>query len=722
MGFRHARRRTVRKPSIECLEQRQVMSADPLGGVLIHDPLVAMPIELHSSLQSEPPALVHHTASDADFWLDPLAERDTDALLGDIEQMLAGADALTGLTQVRNDYGFIGTGQTVVVIDSGIAWNHPALGNGLGANYRVVGGWDFAENDADPYDDGPLGAHGTLVSGVVGADRAGTADDGVASGVDLVGVRVFDDAGNSYYTWIENALQWVHQNRNAFENPITAVNLSLGTTAWNSNTIPSWATLENEFAQLEADGIFITVSAGNAFVTYNAPGLSYPAASPYVVPVMSVDDDGAFTYYSQRHTRAIAAPGRSIVSTIPDYAGNQNGVADDYASYSGTSMSAPYVAGASVLVREAMQFVGTANITQDTIFDHMMATADQFYDSATSQWYKRLNMQAAIDALMPTDDYGSTIATALNLGTLSGASQINGLIGKLTDADYFQFTASTTGTVTFTASPTDELDPVWIGSGTTSGANNEIYALQVVAGQVYTVGLSTGGGIGYYNLAIVSGGASSNQAPVLAAIGNKTVNEGSLLSFTATASDADSGQTRTFSLGAGAPTGATINATTGVFSWTPTESQGVGTYNVTVRVTDNGSPALSDFETISITVNEVNVSAGAGGDREQDGQRRQPADVHGDGHRRRPAGQYPDFQPGCRCSDRRDDQCDDRRLQLDPDREPGRRVSYNVTVRVTDNGSPALSDSETISITVNEVNVAPVLAAIGNRTVNEAAC
>ena len=83
---------------------------------------------------------------------------------------------------------------------------------------------------------------------------------------------------------------------------------------------------------------------------------------------------------------------------------------------------------------------------------------------------------------------------------------------------------------------------------------------------------------------------------MLAAIGNKTVSEGSLLTFTATATDADlPANTKTFSLDAGAPTGASINATTGVFTWTPTESQGAGTYNVTVRVTDNGSPALQRF-------------------------------------------------------------------------------------------------------------------------------
>ena len=36
-------------------------------------------------------------------------------------------------------------------------------------------------------------------------------------------LRVFDDAGNGYFSWVEQALQWVHTNRNAFDNPITAV-------------------------------------------------------------------------------------------------------------------------------------------------------------------------------------------------------------------------------------------------------------------------------------------------------------------------------------------------------------------------------------------------------------------------------------------------------------------------------------------------------------------
>ena len=97
-----------------------------------------------------------------------------------------------------------------------------------------------------------------------------------------------------------------------------------------------------------------------------------------------------------------------------------------------------------------------------------------------------------------------------------------------------------------------------------------------------------------------------NVAPVLAAIGNKNVNEGVLLTFTALASDVDLPvQALTYSLDAGAPTGATINANTGVFSWTPTDAQGSGSYTITVRVTDNGDGAMIDVETITVTVGEV---------------------------------------------------------------------------------------------------------------------
>jgi hypothetical protein len=98
---------------------------------------------------------------------------------------------------------------------------------------------------------------------------------------------------------------------------------------------------------------------------------------------------------------------------------------------------------------------------------------------------------------------------------------------------------------------------------------------------------------------------TGNQAPILEVIGNKSVDEGSLLTFTARATD-ELGQTLRYSLGAGVPNGASINAVSGIFSWTPTELQGPGVYSVTVIVTDDGVPQMSDSETIQIIVREVN--------------------------------------------------------------------------------------------------------------------
>jgi hypothetical protein len=99
-----------------------------------------------------------------------------------------------------------------------------------------------------------------------------------------------------------------------------------------------------------------------------------------------------------------------------------------------------------------------------------------------------------------------------------------------------------------------------------------------------------------------------NFAPVLAAIGNQTVDEQNLLTFTATATDADvPADSLTFSL-VGAPSGAAIDPLSGVFTWTPTEAQGAANYSFDVVVTDNGTGTLTDTETIEVTVNEVNVT------------------------------------------------------------------------------------------------------------------
>ena len=449
-------------------------------------------------LETVEPRLYLSNLPIADFRLDYVVE---DQLHDEVQLTLADVDQLTGLDDVRDQYGFVGAGQTVAVIDSGIAYTHRALGGGFGPGSRVVGGFDFSrERDANPYDDGPFGSHGTHVAGIIGGEAR--LASGVAPGVDMVALRVFDDAGRGYFSWVEEALQWVHDNRDTFENPITTVNLSLGA-SWNSDTLPGWATLEEEFALLEADGIFVSVAAGNGFSGDKRPGLSYPAASPHVVPVASVDGNGQLSYFSQRNHRVIAAPGRSISSSVPDYVGDRNGVDDDYARYSGTSMAAPYVAGAAVLLREALEFAGSIDVTQDTIYNLMIDTADTVYDRVTGQSYHRLNLTQAIDAVMLTDDFGSSEAEAHQLGTITDTLSLSGVIDTRADQDWFQFTAAATGAVTIEAETTGQLASQWFSNSAALEVSEntlDVVSFDVVAGQTYALGLGSSEGIGRYTL------------------------------------------------------------------------------------------------------------------------------------------------------------------------------------------------------------------------------
>lgn len=93
-----------------------------------------------------------------------------------------------------------------------------------------------------------------------------------------------------------------------------------------------------------------------------------------------------------------------------------------------------------------------------------------------------------------------------------------------------------------------------------------------------------------------------NQCPVLDPVGDRTVTEGELLTFTATATDADAGQTLAYSLINSIPTGAAIDPATGVFTWTPTSDQGPGEYDLTIQVADDAATPCMDSETVHVSV------------------------------------------------------------------------------------------------------------------------
>jgi len=98
----------------------------------------------------------------------------------------------------------------------------------------------------------------------------------------------------------------------------------------------------------------------------------------------------------------------------------------------------------------------------------------------------------------------------------------------------------------------------------------------------------------------VSLSGTFNHPPSLAAIPNQSVFAQQTLTFSASATDPDAGQTLGFSL-VGAPSGAAIDSASGVFTWTPTLAQ-VGSSTFWVKVTDTGTPAASASQPVTVSV------------------------------------------------------------------------------------------------------------------------
>lgn len=305
-------------------------------------------------------------------------------------------DLTAQAAEIRDATGLDGSGQTVAVIDSGVAYDHVALGEGFGPGYRVVGGWDFAEADPDPYDDGPAGYHGTHVAGLLAGLDSQHA--GVAPGADIVALRVFDDHGLGELSWIESALQWVFENRDTFDDPITTVNLSVGAALNEENQADAREMLEDELALLRENDILVFAASGNLYGEDGQAGVLYPASSDLVVSVSSTNDQGLLSDFAQREAGVLASQGESVRSAIPDHVYGWDGKVDDYAGLDGTSMATPQVAGASMLLRQAMMERGLeprANEILEVLHESATATVD----SDSGQTFHSVNLNAAIDLL-----------------------------------------------------------------------------------------------------------------------------------------------------------------------------------------------------------------------------------------------------------------------------------------------------------------------------------
>ncbi len=319
--------------------------------------------------------------------------------------------------------GVTGHGVSVAILDTGIAM-HPDLidspgqghgnGNGHGKPRKKEIGWvDFVQGKKKPVD--PNG-HGTHVAGIIANSSIGADGEwnGVAPGVNLVGVRVLDETGAGNYETVIKGIQWVIANKDRYN--IKVMNLSLHALVQS----PYWADpLNQAVMQAWANGITVVVAAGNTGP--NPMSISVPGNNPYVITVGAFTDnytpyDWNDDYLAEFSAAGptldgfvkpdLLAPGAHILSTMMKNSyiarGHEgNWVHGQYFSMAGTSQAAAVTSGAAALVIDANE-----SLSPDQVKYRLMITSlpwinaeqtDVLY-SVWQQGFGRLNAYDAVTA------------------------------------------------------------------------------------------------------------------------------------------------------------------------------------------------------------------------------------------------------------------------------------------------------------------------------------
>ena len=237
--------------------------------------------------------------------------------------------------------GFSGQGVVVAIVDTGIDYRHPDLGGGFGPGYKVIGGYDFCNDDADPIDDHH---HGTHVAGIVAAN--GTLK-GVAPQAKLLAYKVLSSYGSGSTS---DVVAGIERALDPDQNPSTddgadIINLSLGS-YYTTVTSPLAQAVENATQA----GALCVCAAGNSGPYYWE--VYAPGCAPSALTVGASYKSDVVTSYSSRGPAYrtfypkpdCVAPGDSIKSCV------LNG---GYAYYSGTSMAAPHASGVAALLKSA---------------------------------------------------------------------------------------------------------------------------------------------------------------------------------------------------------------------------------------------------------------------------------------------------------------------------------------------------------------------------------
>ncbi len=320
----------------------------------------------------------------------------------------------------------IGTGSTqpvVAVIDTGVDYNHPDL-NG---NIYNVRGYDFVNNDSDPMDDHN---HGTHVAGTIGAvGNNGTGVVGVNWTTKVMACKFLNSSGSGTTANAIKCVDYLTNLKNQGHN-IIATNNSWGGGGFSQ-------ALLDEINESGQAGLLFVAAAGNggsdSVGDNNDTTPHYPSSynATNIIAVASTTRTDAKSGFSNYGSTSVdlGAPGSSIYSTVRG---------TGYASYSGTSMATPHVAGAVALLKSYSPSA-THNEIKDTILRNVDPNSSLAGKTVTGG---RLNICRSLggtaDACDPLDTTKPTVTSNSPTGTgvsrrttvkATFSEQVNGVNG-----------------------------------------------------------------------------------------------------------------------------------------------------------------------------------------------------------------------------------------------------------------------------------------------------